>query len=111
MSIPGWDIGVAEAGRAAREEKFTHLIVASTRCISSTIIYHLLGFLCTSHNADLFDTLPSLTFKTSQWIEHHYVHFMEVRNLSKTTYIVIIRDSIISQTSLRAEGIFLTIPF
>lgn len=55
MPISGWGIGVAEVGGEWQEKKsFTHLLVASTGHVSSTIIDHLLGFLCTSHDADLF---------------------------------------------------------
>ena len=66
MAIPGGGYGShRRAGEwSGRKKSFTHLLVASTKCVSSIIIYHLPSFLCTSHDAELLRLITSFSFQT-----------------------------------------------
>lgn len=83
MPILGWEKGAAEGGRVAKQkvEKF-YFLAASTKCISSIIIYYFLStFYVPNTQAKLFRYISPLIFKTNQGSKHHYAHIMEVRKL------------------------------
>lgn len=83
MPVLGWEKGAAEGGRVAKQKiKKFYFLAASTKYISSIIIYYFLStFYVPNTQAKLFRYISPLIFKTNQGSKHHYDHIMEVRKL------------------------------